>query len=118
MVSGSLPRQRPAKRRLGDGVHFGLMLAPYLIGLTLLVVLPGLAGFGLAFLDYNAIEPPRFVGLANFRELVDDDVFRIAIGNSLLYIGLAVPLRLVGALLTARLLLRPMRGTNLYRATV
>jgi multiple sugar transport system permease protein len=94
------------------------MLAPYLIGLTLLVVLPGLAGFGLAFLDYNAIEPPRFVGLANFRELVDDDVFRIAIGNSLLYIGLAVPLRLVGALLTARLLLRPMRGTNLYRATV
>jgi multiple sugar transport system permease protein len=99
-------------------VHFALMLAPYLIGLSLLVVFPALAGFGLAFLDYNAIETPRFAGLANFRELVDDEIFRIAIGNSLLYIGLAVPLRLIGALLTARLLLRPMRGTNLARATV
>jgi multiple sugar transport system permease protein len=94
------------------------MLAPYLIGLTLLVILPALAGFALAFTDYSALRPPTFAGLANFRELVDDQVFRIALGNSLLYIGLAVPLRLAGALLTARLLLRPMRGIHAYRAAV
>jgi multiple sugar transport system permease protein len=116
----ALPRPLPARprRRLGDRVHLIVMLAPYVIGLTLLVVLPAVAGFGMAFLDYNAIQPPRFAGLANFRELVDDEIFRIAVGNSLLYIGLAVPLRLAGALLTARLLLRPMRGTNFFRATV
>ena len=101
-----------------DRVQFGLMLAPYLIGLAVLVVLPALAGFGLAFTEYDALQPPHFAGLANFRDLIDDKVFRIAVANSLFYIGLAVPLRLVGALLTARLLLRPTRGIQLYRATI
>ena len=104
--------------RLGERLLLASMLAPYLIGLTLLVVVPAVAGFGLAFTDYNALNPPRFAGLANFRELIDDDIFRIAIANSLLYIALAVPLRLLGALLTALLLLRPARGVGLYRALV
>jgi multiple sugar transport system permease protein len=94
------------------------MLAPYLIGLSLLVILPALAGFALAFTEYSALQPPIFAGLANFRALAHDEVFRIALGNSLLYIALAVPLRLAGALLTARLLLRPMRGVGVYRASV
>jgi multiple sugar transport system permease protein len=94
------------------------MLAPYLIGVAILVVLPAVAGLGLAFTDYNALQPPAFAGLANFRALLTDDVFRIAVANSLLYIVLAVPLRLVGALLTARLFLRPMRGAHFFRATV
>jgi multiple sugar transport system permease protein len=101
-----------------DRVQFGLMLAPYLIGLAALVVLPALAGFGLAFTEYNALQPPQFAGLANFRDLLDDEIFRIAVANSLFYIGLAVPLRLAGALLTARLLLRPKRGVHVYRAIV
>ena len=94
------------------------MLAPYLIGLTLLVILPAVAGFALAFTEYSALQPPVFIGLANFRALLDDEVFRIALGNSLLYIVLAIPLRLIGALLTARLLLRPRRGIQLARAAV
>lgn len=101
-----------------DRLQLWAMLAPYLIGLALLVALPAIAGFGLAFTDFNALEPPRFTGLANFRELLRDDIVRIAAANSLLYIALAVPLRLVGALLTARLLLRPARGVRIARAAV
>jgi multiple sugar transport system permease protein len=101
-----------------DRVQLALMLAPYLAGLAVLVIVPAVAGFALAFTDYNALQAPRFTGLANFRELVDDEVFRLAVANSLLYIALAVPLRLVGALLTARLLLRPARGAPAYRAAV
>jgi multiple sugar transport system permease protein len=101
-----------------DRLQLGLMLAPYLIGLGVLVILPAAAGVGMAFTDYNALEPPVFAGIANFRALFTDDIFRIAVANSLLYIALAVPLRLAGAFLTARLLLRPMRGVSLYRATV
>ena len=104
--------------RVRDRVQFRLMLAPYLAGLAVLIIIPAVAGFALAFADYNALQPPRFAGLANFRALMGDEVFRIAIGNSLFYIALAVPLRLVGALLTARLLLKPTRGTYLYRAFV
>ncbi len=101
-----------------DRLQLGLMLAPYLAGLALLVILPAIAGFGLAFTEYNALQPPRFAGLANFQEVLRDDVFRIATANSLIYIVLAVPLRLAGAFLTARLLLRPTRGVRIVRAAV
>lgn len=94
------------------------MLAPYLIGLALLVIGPGLAGFALSLTDYNAIGPPRWAALDNFRRLPGDRVFRIAVFNSLLYVVLAAPLRLVGALFLARLLQRPVRGTMLGRAVV
>jgi multiple sugar transport system permease protein len=99
-------------------LQLGLMLAPYLVGLAILVLIPGVAALGLAFTEYSALEPPSFAGLSNFRELLTDDIFRIAIANSLLYIVLAVPLRLLGALLTARLLLRPRRGAGALRAAV
>ncbi len=94
------------------------MLLPYLVGLALLVVGPALAGFALALTDYNAIESPRWAGLANFRRLPGDHFFRIAVFNSLLYIALAVPIRLAGAFLLARLLLRPSRTTRLGRLIV
>lgn len=94
------------------------MIAPYLIGISILTLGPALAGFAMAFTHYNAINPPRFAGLANFREMLDDDVFRIALGNSLRYILLAVPLRLLGALAMALLLLRPRPGTMVHRVMV
>jgi len=94
------------------------MLAPYLVGLALLVAGPALAGFAFSLTDYNAIQSPRWAGLANFQRLAADHIFRIAVFNSLLYIALAVPIRLAGAFLLARLLLRPSRTTRLGRVIV
>ncbi|MBX3071243.1 MAG: sugar ABC transporter permease [Thermomicrobiales bacterium] len=109
-----------ASRRphLSDRAQLGLMLAPYLIGISILTLGPAIAGFAIAFTHYNAINPPRFAGLANFREMLNDDVFRIALGNSLRYILLAVPLRLFGAFVMALLLLKPRPGTTLFRVMV
>jgi multiple sugar transport system permease protein len=103
---------------LSERAQIALMLAPYLGGLLILVVGPALAGFAFAFTDFNAVQAPSFTGLANFRELLGDDIFWTAVRNSLFYIAIAVPLRLIGALLTALLLLRPRRGTSLFRAAV
>ncbi|MEZ4530451.1 MAG: sugar ABC transporter permease [Thermomicrobiales bacterium] len=105
-------------QRNSQHVAHGVMLFPYLAGLVLLVLGPGLAGFALSLTDYNAIQPPAWAGLENFRRLPHDHVFRIAVFNSLLYIVLAVPLRLVGALAFARLLQRPSRESLIGRAIV
>lgn len=99
-------------------VQLGLMLAPYLAGLAILVAIPALAGLPLAFTDYNALERPVFAGLDNFTELWRDDVFHTALFNSLSYIAVATPLRLAGALALALLLAAPMRGVRLYRMLV
>jgi multiple sugar transport system permease protein len=93
------------------------LLAPYLIGLAGLVALPALVTFGLALYDYDLLGTPDFVGIANFRELVDDEVFRISLRNSLAFILFAVPLRLLGALGLALLLHRRFRGAAAYRTS-
>ena len=70
----------------------------------MLVASPALATFGLALTDYDLIRSPDVVGLENFRELVDDRIFRIALVNSLVFAAVAVPLRLAAALGLALLL--------------
>lgn len=94
------------------------MLAPFLIGMVFLEFLPALLYIPVAFSHYNALQPPEFAGLANFRELLRDRVFWIATGNSLFFVALAVPLRILGALLLALLLSPRRRGTGLYRAAI
>ena len=95
-----------------------LMLAPYLIGTAALVVLPAAMGLPLAFFDYDAIRPPKFVGLENFRDLWRDPIFRLSIQNTAIFVAIAVPARVLGALLLALLLARPFRGAGGYRAAV
>jgi len=96
--------------------QLALMLAPYLVGLTALVLVPALVTFGLALTEYDLVRSPVFVGLDNFRELVRDDVFRRAVSNSLVFAAIAVPLRLGAALGLALLLHRRIPGVGGYRS--
>jgi multiple sugar transport system permease protein len=93
--------------------QLALMLAPYLLGLVALVLLPFLVTLGLAFTEYDLIRPPRWTGGGNFAELARDPIFRTALFNSLLFGAVAVPLRLLIALGLALLLDRraPVPGT-------
>ena len=92
-----------------------LMASPFLVGLVVLVVGPAAWTGVMAFTDANLVRPPSFVGLANVRELVEDPMFRLALRNSLLFVVLAVPLRLALALGVALLLARPSPGARVAR---
>ena len=95
-----------------------LLLAPFLLGVTLLVILPAGLSLGLAFTRYDGLTASTWIGLANFRALAADGLFRTASLNSLLFVLLTVPLRTVLTLGLALLLARPRRGIGLYRAAV
>jgi multiple sugar transport system permease protein len=95
-----------------------LMAAPFVAGVFGLVILPAIGSLSMALAEWDLVRPPRFVGLANFRELFDDPVFRISLRNSLWYAVTAVPLRLVGALGLALLLHRRGRLRAAGRVTV
>ncbi len=89
---------------LGYKSQLWLMLLPYLVGLFGLVVLPAALSVPFAFTDYDALTPPRWAGLDNFAEMFSDRLFWNGLGVSLFFIALAVPLRVLGALLLAFLL--------------
>lgn len=96
--------------------QLALMLAPYVLGLAGLVVLPACVTFALAFSEYDLVRAPSFAGLENFRELARDDIFGTALMNSLVFAAIAVPLRLAGALGLALLLHRRFTGVGAYRS--
>ena len=72
-----------------------LMLAPFLLGLIVLVVLPATASLAVAFFDYTSLHPTDFPwdGLGQFSQLQADSQFWRALSNSLLYTLFSVPLR-------------------------
>jgi multiple sugar transport system permease protein len=118
------PGERGAARRQwrssnhGYRLQLGMMLAPFLIGTTLLVALPMLLTFALAFAEYDALSAPLWVGVENFRSIFQRQLFWLAVRNTALFVAMAVPLRLLGALGLALLLRPKRRGVGLYRAAI
>ena len=94
------------------------MLSPVLIGLTLLIIIPALMTVPLAFTNYDALTSPDWVGLGNIREMLSDERFFNGLRASFVYVILAVPLRLLGALTFALLMHRPGRGMTFFRGAV
>ena len=93
------------------------MLAwPYLAGLILLVAVPATATLLLAFTEFSGVQPPRVSGFDNFVRLARDRQFAHALFNSLVFVTLSVPLRLVLATGIALLLNRRARGIGAARA--
>ncbi len=97
---------------------YTLLLLPYLIGSLLLVLIPGVLTFALAFTAYDGLALPRWVGWQTFRDVWIDPVFPVAAGNTLIFVGLSLPLRVLLALVLALVLERRRRGVRLYRAAV
>lgn len=93
-----------------------LMLGPFLLGTLFLVAAPGVLTGLLAFFHYDGLSTPIFAQLANFTELTLSPLYGIAIRNSIVFMALAVPLRLALAFGLALLLNPARRGANVYRA--
>lgn len=61
-------------------------LTPFMILFLIFTVLPVFVAMGLSFTDYNMIQTPNFTGVQNYKLLfLDDDVFIIAVQNTLLF---------------------------------
>jgi len=82
------------------------LLLPSLLGLALFYVIPfGISAY-YALID-NAISR-QFVGFANFIETWNNGAFRLAVRNTMFFMGVSIPLNMVLALILA-LTLRPLK---------
>ena len=108
-------RNRASRARSRQARLPWLFLGPALLLLGLFTFWPVLWGGYLAFTEYNFLTPPRWVGLANFEDLLDDPVFFISLKNSLLYL-LIVPAIQLGAIVLAVLVNNALPGIKLFRA--
>lgn len=90
--------------------------APFWFAVVILVAVPVVITVGLAFTDYDALGPPTWSGFGNIRRMFGDGIFRTAVWNSLIFVLLAVPLRVGAALGLALLYPSRRRGAQAGRA--
>lgn len=110
-VASSPVRRRSRKQYIGM-----LYISPWLIGFLVLTLIPFIASFVYSFTDYSMIKPPRFVGLKNYIQIfTDDPLFYPALKVTFLYVAMAVPMKLVVALLVAVVLSKDIRGVHVFR---
>lgn len=93
-----------------------LLVAPYLLHLTVFFGYPLLFSLVLIFYRWDIITPMEFVGLKNFVRLLRDDLFFRALLNTGLFLTLHIPLQIIVALFFAELLNRPIKGRSFFRA--
>jgi len=107
-------------RRIVESDHFsGWALAfPAVFLIFVFGIVPIVWSALLSFQRTNLLSPSQWIGLANYRALPSDPLFRQSVVHSLVYTALFVPLSVAGGLLTAVVLNRRVRGIFFYRTAV
>lgn len=106
-------RARAAWRRRGLILLF---LSPWIVGFTVFVAIPLLATLALSFTRYNLLGEPTWIGLSNYERMAfTDRQLGPAIGNTLWFVAVAVPMRVLFALGIALMLARARTGIGVFR---
>lgn len=94
-----------------------LMVSPYILFVTVFVLFPVLFCLFLTFNKWNIIGPMHFIGVKNYIRLFEDRLFWKAIGNTLKFLSLHIPLQLVASLFLAYLLNQKIRAISFFRGS-
>jgi multiple sugar transport system permease protein len=106
------------RRREGEGLTGFLFTVPANIILLLLLAYPFVVGIWLSFTNTIIGRKGQFIGLANYIQLLQNDVFQLTTFNTLLYTVVAVFFKLVLGFGLALVLNRDFKGKGLIRAIV
>lgn len=90
-------------------------ISPWFIGFLIFTAGPMVISLFLSLTEYNIISPPKFIGLANYQELLTDPRLGLSLGNSFYYALLHVPLTIITALALAMMLHRVGRAAGFFR---
>lgn len=101
-------------RRASVGVLL-LFVGPALLVYLALTAYPAFRTFHDSFFTIEGAEPAAFVGLANYRELIGDETFWAAVGNTFIWSFVAPFLDVVTGLLLALVLYAGLPGARFFR---
>ncbi len=112
--SGVVPRRRSGFRRRQEIEGF-LCILPWLIGFIFFKFSPMLASLVIGMTRWDALQPPRWVGLENFQTMLKDPRWYDALYNTAFLSFLSVPLQLTVAFLFALMLNEKLRAMPMFR---
>lgn len=92
-----------------------IFLLPALLGTLIFIVIPVICSFGLSFVQWDLLNPIKFVGFENYREIFHGGLFYKILGNTIVFalstslFGVIIPLILASILNTK------IRGSEFFK---
>ncbi|NMB46620.1 MAG: sugar ABC transporter permease [Firmicutes bacterium] len=103
------------KTRRRESLAGYLFIAPNLLGFLVFQLIPIIAAIVLGFSSWDLINPPEWVGLTNYKTLLNDPVFKLSLQKTLYFVIVNVPVQSILALMIAVLLNQNVKFQNLLR---
>ncbi len=108
---------KSSSKLLREEYRAGYMFAlPWLLGFLIFTLGPLLVSIYLSFTSYDVLNPPKFIGLENYRTLFRDPLFWKSLYNTFYMVVIGVPVNIIVAFGIALLLNVELKGIALYRA--
>ena len=117
-MSVSITRKHPRRTSISrrrEEKEFYLAILPWLLGFFLLTIGPIMISFVISFTAWDAMTPPVFVGLDNYKMMLTDGQFASSLRITLTYVITAVPSSLLFALCLAMILNTDVPGRGLFQ---
>jgi multiple sugar transport system permease protein len=93
-----------------------LFLTPFMVFFIIFVVRAVIVAVQMSFFDWPILRPTHiFIGLDNYSELLNDDVWWISLKNTILFTAMTVTGTTVVALAAAVAVTRPIKGQGFFR---
>jgi multiple sugar transport system permease protein len=115
VATTTLRRTRLSLRRR-EALSGYLFIAPAVLGFILWTAGPMVYSAWMSLHEWNMVQPAKYVGLGNFREMWHDKLFWQSLKVTIIYAAVLVPLFQILSLLTALLLNSSVRGVTFFRA--
>ena len=90
-------------------------IAPAFILFTAVLFVPICQSIYYSFCEYKGLNAPKFTGLDNYKELLNDKTMRFALKNSVFFLIFSCVTQLVMGLFLAALLTNIKKGRNLFK---
>ncbi|OYN99124.1 carbohydrate ABC transporter permease [Enemella evansiae] len=112
------PKPSPNRLRRRTALIGWSFILPNFLGFALFTLIPVIAAMALSFMQWDSYSAPKFVGLKNFRAMIADENFWVALRNTALYALGHIPLTLVVSLALAMLLNQKLKGIGFFRVAM
>ena len=92
-----------------------VFILPALLGTLIFIVIPVICSFGLSFTKWDLLNPIRFVGLANYKEIFSEALFFKIFWNTVVFAISTSVLGVIIPLILACILNSKIRGSEFYK---
>ncbi|WP_254787069.1 carbohydrate ABC transporter permease [Curtobacterium sp. MCBA15_001] len=103
------------KRRLRVGIAF---ISPWIIGVAVFIAYPLIYSFVISLTRYSGMDAATFVGFGNYVAAFIDPLVHTAVGNTLFYAVIAVPVGIVVAIVIALAMNQDVKEISWYRTAL